>query len=363
MYDKTHTCMGCEVMGTHRKTALITGITGQDGAYLAELLLGKGYDVHGLVRWDAGNDLARLQELGIAEKIQFHHGDLTDASNVTAIIKKIQPSEIYNLGALSHVHVSFETPGSAFDINAKGTLNILDAVRILDLQDRVRIYQASSSEMFGAAPAPQNENTPFEPCSPYGVAKLAAYWLCRTYRDSYGIHVSNGILFNHESPLRGQGFVTQKIVQGVVAIMSGQQKELVLGNLNAVRDWGHARDYVRGMWIMLQQKTPGDYVLATGAARSVREFAQGAFTCAGIEIVWRGEGVNEIGVDAKTGKTLVRVDAALFRPKEVPHLLGDSSKARDTLGWQPEIGFEDLVDDMISSERIRAGFLPKRKIA
>jgi GDPmannose 4,6-dehydratase len=348
------------IMTSRRKTALITGITGQDGAYLTELLLGKGYDVHGLVRWDAADGTARLQELGVAEDIRLHHGDLTDASNVTTIIKEIQPDEIYNLGALSHVHVSFETPASVLDINTKGTLNILDAVRILEMNN-VRIYQASSSEMFGSAPAPQNEKTPFEPCSPYGVAKLAAYWLARTYRDSYGIHVSNGILFNHESPLRGQDFVTQKIVQGVVAIALGQQAFLTLGNLNSMRDWGHARDYVRGMWMMLQQDRPGDYVLATGQARSVREFVEAAFKLAGISIEWRGDGVDEIGIGTKSGKTLVHIDSSLFRPKEVPHLLGDPSKARNVLGWQPEVGFEDLILDMILAERVRLGLKVSRE--
>lgn len=338
------------------KTAFITGITGQDGAYLSALLLSKGYRVHGLVRWDSYVDpvdgMQRLNALGLVdERVQLHMGDVTDANNITRLIKEIQPDEIYNLAALSQVGVSFETPSSTLDINAKGTLNILDAVRVLGVEHDVRIYQASSSEMFGSAPAPQNEATPFEPCSPYGVAKLAGYWFARNYRDAYGMHVSNGILFNHESPLRGEDFVTRKITKAVAAIEAGVQDELRLGNLDSVRDWGSSQDYVRGMWMMVQRDCADDYVLASGQGHSVREFVEAAFEKAGVFLVWKGAGVDEIGVDAKTNKVLVRVDPAFFRPKDVHHLLGDASKARDVLGWQVETGFDALVSMMVDADR------------
>lgn len=339
-----------------QKRAFITGIAGQDGAYLSQLLLAKGYDVHGLIRWDSAMDpasgLERLDALGLVdEHIQLHMGDLTDAQNVTRLISEIKPDEIYNLGAMSHVQVSFETPCSTFEINCKGMLHILEAVRLLEMQDRVRIYQASSSEMFGSSKPPQNEETNFEPCSPYGVAKLAAYQMARVYRDSYGVQVSNGILFNHESPLRGEDFVTQKIVHNVVEIEKGRLEPLRLGNLEALRDWGHAKDYVRGMWMMLQQEVPGDYVLATGEAHSVREFVERAFAFTGREIVWSGSGLEEVGTDRKTGKVLVEIDEQFFRPKEVDYLLGDAAKARKILGWVPEISFEDLIADMINEAR------------
>jgi GDPmannose 4,6-dehydratase len=327
--------------------ALITGITGQDGSYLCALLLEKGYEVHGLVRWDAPPVPAELEAAGVT----LHHGDLTDALNITALIKAIQPTEIYNLAALTHVHVSFQTPSSTLDINAKGTLNILEAVRVLDMADSVQIYQASSSEMFGSSAPPQNEDTPMQPCSPYGVAKLAAYHLARIYRESYGLHVSNGILFNHESPARGQGFVTRKITRAVAAIEAGQQDALTLGNLDSIRDWGHARDYVRGMWLMLQQEKPDDYVLATGESRSVREFVERAFAGIGIDIEWEGAGTDEIGRDAASGKTLITIDPALFRPKEVNHLLGDAVKAKANLDWSPQISFDQLVDEMLEADR------------
>ncbi len=335
----THTIAG--------KIAFITGITGQDGRYLAELLLSKGYVVHGLVRWDAAPVDPRLVEMGVV----LHDGDMIDALNITGIIKAVQPDEIYNLAALSHVRVSFDTPGSTFDINAKGTLNILDAVRVLAMEERVRIYQASSSEMFGSSAAPQNEDTPFHPCSPYGVSKLAGYWLGRIYRDSYNMFIANGILFNHESPTRGADFVTRKITRAVAAIEAGQQERMTLGNLDSIRDWGHARDYVRGMWMMLQQDTPDDYVLATGKAHSVLEFVTLAFEAIGVELEWRGEGVDEIAVNAKTGKTVITIDPQLFRPKEVHYLLGDASKARTKMGWQPEIRFEQLIEEMIKADR------------
>lgn len=335
------------------KTAFITGITGQDGGYLAELLLQKGYRVHGLVRWDAVDGTGRLQEKDLLGKVTLHHGDLTDAGNVAGLVKVIRPDEIYNLAALTHVKVSFETPASTIDANVKGSLNVFEAVRLLDRIDSVRIYQASSSEMFGSAPAPQNEETAMHPCSPYGAAKLAAYWLARTYRDSYGMHISNGILFNHESPLRGEDFVTRKITRAVAALENGSREPLVLGNLDSVRDWGHAQDYVEGMWMMMQQDRPGDYVLATGEAHTVRQFAERAFEHVGMKIWWHGKGAKEVGKDAKTGRTVVAVDPALFRPKEVHHLLGDAAKARDVLGWKPKVFFDDLVSEMVNAERTR----------
>lgn len=339
------------------KTAFITGIAGQDGAYLARLLLEKSYKVHGLVRWDSYADpldgLARLDALGLVdERIILHTGDLTDANAITSLIRDIKPDEIYNLAALSQVHVSFQTPSSTLDINAKGTLNILDAVRVLGMENAAKIYQASSSEMFGQSPAPQNEDTPFEPCSPYGVAKLAAYWLGRTYRDAYGLHVSNGILFNHESPLRGQDFVTRKISRAAAEFELGRSEPLMLGNLDSLRDWGDSEDYVEGMWLMLQQNTPGDYVLATGEAHSVRDFVERAFEQVGITLEWRGEGADETGVNRKTGETIIAVDAALFRPKEVKHLLGDAAKARFHLGWKPRVTFDALVAKMVNADRI-----------
>lgn len=339
-----------------QKIAFITGIAGQDGGYLAEFLLEKGYDVHGLVRWDSYanpmDGMGRLDALGLVDRVTLHTGDLTDAQSLTAIIKTIKPDEIYNLAALSQVGVSFETPASVMDINAKGSLAVFEAVRLLDMIDHVRIYQASSSEMFGSAPAPQNEDTPMHPCSPYGAAKLAAYWLARTYRDSYDMHISNGILFNHESPQRGEDFVTRKITRTVVEIEAGQSDQLRLGNLNSKRDWGHARDYVRGMWMMLQHDTPNDFVLATGQAKTVRECVVRAFSHTGKTIKWRGEGVHEVGIDSRNGKVLVVVDPAFFRPKEVNHLLGDAGKARNILGWKPTVMFDDLIGEMVNADRL-----------
>ncbi len=337
------------------KVALITGITGQDGAYLAEFLLSKGYDVHGLVRWDSYPDpldgVTRLDALGLVDdQITLHTGDMTDAQNVTALIKSLQPDEIYNLAALSQVAVSFDTPASTFDINTKGTLAVLEAVKLLDLHRTTRIYQASSSEMFGSAPAPQNENTPMHPCSPYGIAKLAAFWLAKNYREAYGLQVSNGILFNHESPARGEDFVTRKITKAVAEIEMGRVEPLALGNLDSVRDWGHARDYVRGMWMMLQN-VPDDYILATGQAKTVREFVSRAFAHIGRKIKWQGTGPDEVGVDTKTGKHLVKVDSQFFRPKDVNHLLGDASKAAAHIGWSPKIYFDDLVSEMVNADR------------
>lgn len=324
------------------KRALITGITGQDGAYLAKFLLDKGYKVHGIARWDAVDGTERL--ISLKDQIQLHNGDVTDANNVTAFLQSIKPDEIYHLAALSHVGMSFETPASVMDINLKGSLHIFEAVRILGL--KTRIYQASSSEMFGSLPAPQNEETKMEPCSPYGVAKLAAYHLAKIYRDAYGMFISNGILFNHESPMRGGDFVTKKIARA-----AARGEPVTLGNLEARRDWGHAEDYVRGMWMMLQHDEADDFVLASGDNCSVREFAEKAFIFAGIKIKWKGKGKNEKGIDAQTGKVLITIDERLYRPKEVHDLRGDASKARAILGWKPEISFTALVGEMVEAER------------
>lgn len=338
-----------------QKIAFITGIAGQDGSYLADFLFNKGYQVHGLVRWDshteAENGLERLSEHNLLDCVTLHYGDLTDAQAVTSLIKKIKPTEIYNLAALSHVGVSFETPAATFDINTKGTLALLEAVRLLDLIDTTRIYQASSSEMFGSSPAPQDEDTPMHPCSPYGVAKLASYWTARNYRDSYGMHVSNGILFNHESPVRGEDFVTRKITKAVAEIEQGRQEPLSLGNLDSIRDWGHARDYVEGMWRMLQMPESDDYVLATGKAKTVRDFVSQAFKHIGINIEWVGAGCSEVGRDRSSGRVLVNVDQALFRPKDVHYLLGDASKAKRELGWAPTVDLDMLVSEMINTDR------------
>lgn len=344
-------------MGQKTKiTAFITGITGQDGAYLAAFLREKGYVVHGLVRWDSYVDplagLQRLDDMGLLDDgIHLHDGDICDANNVASLIKEIAPDEIYNLAALSHVHVSFKTPASSLDINTKGLLNILDAVKLLGFENKTKIYQASSSEMFGKAPAPQNEQTPFHPASPYGVSKLAAYWMARTYRESYGMFVANGILFNHESPLRGQDFVTQKIVQAASEFEAGRVQPLLLGNLDASRDWGHAKDYVRGMWMMLGQQSADDYVLATGQAITVRQFVEEAFSFIGPTLEWRGSGADEAGFDKKTGRKIIAIDEKLFRQNEVHALLGDASKAREKLGWTPEFTLKDLIADMVNTQR------------
>lgn len=339
-----------------KKTALITGIAGQDGAYLARFLLKKNYKVHGLVRWDSYADpldgLSRLDALGLVnDSIALHMGDLTDFGNIAALIKETRPDEIYNLAALSQVHVSFATPGSTLDINAKGTLNVLEAVKLLDMQNSTRIYQASSSEMFGNAPAPQNETTPLAPCSPYGVAKQAAYWLMKTYRDGHGMFAANGILFNHESPLRGEDFVTRKISRAVAAFELGRTEPLLLGNLESLRDWGSSEDYVEGMWLILQHDKPDDFVLATGEAQSVRAFAERAFAQIGIALDWQGAGVQEQAINRKTGKVLIAVDPSLYRPAEVHHLLGDATKARTQLGWKPRTTFDDLVSQMVNADR------------
>ena len=327
------------------KTAFITGITGQDGAYLTEYLLAKGYVVHGLVRRASLPKLDRIEPF--VDRITLHYGDMTDTSNLIRLVSEIQPDEIYNLAAMSDVAVSFDTPEYTANTDALGTLRLLEAIRILKLENCTRFYQASSSELFGNTPAPQNENTPLAPCSPYACAKAYGYYITQTYRAAYGIHASNGILFNHESPLRGEEFVTQKICRAVAAIHRGTQSTLSLGNLNALRDWGHARDYIDGMWKMVNHSDSGDYVLATGEARSVREFVIFAFDHVGITIEWRGQGSDEIGVNAQTGETLVTVDSQFFRPVDVNHLCGDASKAREILEWEPVTPFHDLVTEMM----------------
>ncbi len=340
------------------KIALITGITGQDGAYLAELLLGKGYIVHGVKRRSSSFNTGRIDHLyqdphqqGV--RLHLHYGDLTDATNLIRLVQETQPDEIYNLAAQSHVQVSFETPEYTANADGIGTLRLLEAIRILKMEDRVRFYQASTSELYGRVQeTPQRETTPFYPRSPYAAAKLYAYWITVNYREAYGLHASNGILFNHESPLRGETFVTRKITRAVAAIELGLQDRLYLGNLDAKRDWGHARDYVEGMWRMMQQPEPDDYVLATGETRSVREFVDIAFAETGRKIAWEGQGVDEKGRDAATGQLLVEIDPRYFRPTEVDLLLGDAGKARDKLGWIPQTSFAQMVADMVRSDLV-----------
>lgn len=349
------TLLGRPPLMARPKTALITGITGQDGAYLAELLLNKGYVVHGVKRRSASFNTGRLEHLyrdphEPSAKLFLHYGDMTDATNLIRIIQDVRPDEIYNLAAQSHVQVSFETPEYTANADGIGTLRLLEAVRILGLQQSVRFYQASTSELYGNAKPPQSETTPFEPRSPYAAAKLYSYWITRNYRDAYGIYACNGILFNHEGPTRGETFVTRKITRAVAAIVRGEQDRVFLGNLNSKRDWGHARDYVEGMWLMLQQEKADDYVLATGEAHSVREFVELAFAEAGIEIAWDGEGVAERGLDAKSGKVLVEIDARYFRPTEVDYLLGNPEKARRVLGWTPKTSFRQLVAEMVAAD-------------
>ena len=325
--------------------ALITGITGQDGSYLAELLLEKGYEVHGIIRRSSLINTDRIDH--IYDRIKLHYGDLTDSTNIVRVIQSVKPDEIYNLGAQSHVKVSFEIPEYTGQVDALGTLRILEAVCLLGMQDRVRIYQASTSELYGLVQEiPQKETTPFYPRSPYGVAKLYGYWIVKNYRESYGLHASSGILFNHESPRRGETFVTRKITRGLSRISIGQQDVLSLGNLDARRDWGHAKDFVEAMWLMLQQDQPDDYVIATGVQYSVREFVEAAAPYFGMKILWEGEGLDEIGIDKNTGKTVVNVSSKYFRPAEVETLLGDASKAKEKLGWEPKTSFKQLVEDM-----------------
>jgi GDPmannose 4,6-dehydratase len=338
------------------RRALITGITGQDGAYLAELLLGKGYEVHGIKRRASSFNTDRIDHLyqdpherGL--RLHLHYGDLTDASNLIRIIQQVQPDEIYNLAAQSHVGVSFETPEYTANSDALGTLRVLEAIRILGLGAKTRFYQASTSEMFGKVQeVPQRETTPFYPRSPYGAAKVYAYWITVNYREAYGLYACNGILFNHESPTRGETFVTRKITRGLARIHQGLEEFLFLGNLDSLRDWGHARDFVRAQWLMLQQAQAEDFVIATGEQHSVREFAERAALVLGMRLEWRGEGVEERGIDVKTGRTLIKIDPRYFRPTEVETLLGDASKARDKLGWKPEIDFQTLVTEMVTED-------------
>ena len=326
--------------------ALITGITGQDGSYLAELLLEKGYEVHGIVRRSSLINTHRIDH--IYDKLTLHYGDLTDATNIIGVIKKVEPDEIYNLGAQSHVKVSFETPEYTGNTDGLGTLRVLEAVRLLGMEDKVRIYQASTSELYGLVQeVPQRETTPFYPRSPYGVAKLYGYWIVKNYRESYGLHASSGILFNHESPRRGETFVTRKITRGLSRISTGQQDVLSLGNLDARRDWGHAKDFVEAMWLMLQQDQPDDYVIATGVQYSVRDFVEAAAPYFGMKIEWMGEGMNEVGYDWNTKKPVIKVDPKYFRPAEVETLLGDATKAKEKLGWEPKTSFKELVEDMV----------------
>jgi GDPmannose 4,6-dehydratase len=338
------------------RVALITGVTGQDGAYLAEFLLAKGYIVHGIKRRASSFNTGRIEHLyqdphEPSPRFILHYGDMTDATNLIRIVQETQPHEIYNLAAQSHVQVSFETAEYTANADALGTLRLLEAIRLLGLVEKSRFYQASTSELFGKVQAvPQNENTPFYPRSPYGAAKLYAYWIVVNYREAYGMHASNGILFNHESPVRGETFVTRKITRAAAAIHLGRQEKLYLGNLDAERDWGHARDFVRGMWLMLQQDQPDDYVLATGEAHSVRTLVERAFAETGITIEWRGSGPDEKGICAATGKVLVEVDPRYFRPTEVDQLIGDSSKAREKLGWGHETRFDQLVQEMVRED-------------
>lgn len=345
------------------KKALITGITGQDGSYLAEFLLEKGYEVHGILRRSSTFNTERIEHLYIDELIEdmkikskktlhIYYGDMTDSSNLISIIQKVQPDEIYNLAAQSHVKVSFEIPEYTANADGMGTLRLLEAVRLLGLKDKTRIYQASTSELFGKVQeVPQTEKTPFYPRSPYGVAKMYAYWITKNYREAHGIFASNGILFNHESPRRGETFVTRKITLAAARIANGKQKKLYLGNLNAQRDWGHARDYVECMWKILQHDTPDDFVIATGEMHSVREFCTLAFSHAGIDLVWEGTDLEEKGIDANTGRVLIEVDPKYFRPAEVDQLLGNPEKAKTLLGWNPtKTSFETLVKEMMEAD-------------
>lgn len=338
------------------KTALITGITGQDGMYLAEFLLKKGYTVHGLKRRSSSFNTRRIDHLYRdlhEEGVHFfmHHGDLTDATNLIRIIQEVQPDEIYNLAAQSHVQVSFETPEYTANGDALGTLRLLEAIRILDLCGKSRFYQASTSELYGKVrETPQSEKTPFYPRSPYAVAKLYAYWITVNYREAYGIFACNGILFNHESPVRGETFVTRKITRAVARIKLGLQEQFYLGNLDARRDWGYAGDYVRAMWLILQQEKPDDYVIATGENHSVREFVEGAFREVGMDVSWEGGGLDEVGIEKATGKVRVRIDPRYFRPTEVDTLLGDAAKAREELGWEPKMPFDELVKVMVRED-------------
>lgn len=338
------------------KVALITGVTGQDGAYLSQLLLDKGYEVHGVKRRSSSFNTGRIEDIyedphQESARFHLHYGDLTDSTNLIRIVQEVRPTEIYNLAAQSHVQVSFETPEYTANADAIGTLRLLEAIRILGLEKKTKFYQASTSELYGLVQeVPQKETTPFYPRSPYGVAKLYGYWIVVNYREAYGIHASNGILFNHESPLRGETFVTRKITRAAAAIALGRQEKLYLGNLDAKRDWGHAREYVRGMWLMLQQDQPDDYVLATGETTEVREFVRWAFEDAGIPIEFRGEGVDEKGYAKSDGRLLVEIDPRYFRPTEVDLLIGDPAKAKEKLGWMHETSVRELAREMVQAD-------------
>ena len=339
-----------------RKTALITGVTGQDGKYLSEFLLDKGYNVHGVKRRASSFNTKRIDHLyqdphGEDVRFHLHYGDLTDSTNLIRLVQEIQPDEIYNLGAQSHVQVSFETPEYTANADAVGVLRLLEALRITGRADKTKFYQASTSELYGhVQEVPQRESTPFYPRSPYGVAKLYAYWIKVNYREAYNMFACNGILFNHESPVRGETFVTRKITRAAARIAAGLDDKLFLGNLDAERDWGHARDYVRGMYLMMQQETPEDFVLSTGKTWSVREFCTRAFEAAGIDLRWEGTGVDEKGLDARKGTVLVEVDPRYFRPAEVDQLVGDYSKAKEILGWEPECSLQELIEEMVSND-------------
>ena len=332
---------------TNKNIALITGITGQDGSYLAEFLLDKGYYVHGVIRRTSSPTTNRIEHLFKNRKLKLHYGDLTDSFSIMSIIKKVKPTEIYNLAAQSHVKISFEVPEHTTDVDALGTLRILESVRLLGMEKKVKIYQASTSEMFGnALESPQSETTPFNPRSPYGVSKIYGYYIVKNYRESYNMFACSGILFNHESSRRGENFVTKKITQGLYNISIGKQNCLYLGNLNAKRDWGHAKDYVRAMWMILQQKTPKDYVVSLGEQHSVRDFVEESAKYFNISIKWKNKGIKEIGIDENTGKVIIRIDKNYFRPSDSDALVGDSSKARKELGWKPEYNFQSLVKEM-----------------
>jgi GDPmannose 4,6-dehydratase len=339
-----------------RRKALVTGITGQDGAYLAELLLSRDYEVHGLRRRSSSFNSGRIDRLyrdphDADARLFLHYGDMTDSTNLLRLVQEIEPDEIYNLAAQSHVAVSFETPEYTANADAMGALRLLEAIRITGLGEKTRFYQASTSEMFGLVQeSPQSETTPFYPRSPYGVSKLFAHWITVNYRESYGLHASSGILFNHESPMRGETFVTRKVTRAAAAISLGHQDCVYLGNLEARRDWGHARDYVEGMWLMLQQPKPDDYVLATGQTRTVREMTELAFQVAGIDLQWEGAGTDEVGRCGESGRVLVRIDPRYYRPAEVDLLIGDASKARKVLGWEPKTRFEDMIREMAEAD-------------
>jgi GDPmannose 4,6-dehydratase len=340
------------------KKAIITGITGQDGSYLAEFLLNKGYSVFGVVRRSSSFNTGRIDHLienYPSDKFDFFRGDITDINSLISVLKQLEPDEIYNLAAQSHVKVSFDVPVYTFDTVASGTLKLLEAVRTLGL--KCKIYQAGSSEMFGSSPPPQNENTPFRPRSPYAIGKVAAHHLCLNYREAYNLWIANGILFNHESPRRGETFVTRKVTRAVARIKLGIEDRVHLGNLEAKRDWGYAPDFIEAMWLMLQQKEPGDFLVATGESHSVREFVEEAFAQAGFELVWEGKGLDEKGIDTKTGKVLVEIQSMYFRPTEVESLWGDSSKARKQLGWKPKVGFKELVKIMVDADIARERML------